>query len=188
MRQLLYWLCAALIVTALYATVAGAIQTVLRGGANDPQVQLAEDAATRLGQGAAAATLVGNTVDMGASLAPFVIVYNRQGQVLASSEQLNGQTPAVPTGVLTATAVGRERNVTWQPQSGVRIASVVVATPQGYVLSGRSLREVEGRIRSLELLIIVAWALAIGLLTLTFVASRFINPPSNTSLAFSPAD
>ena len=76
MRQLLYWLCAGLVITALYATVAGTIQTVLRGGANDPQVQLAEDAAAQLAQGASAATLVGSSVDMRASLAPFLISFS----------------------------------------------------------------------------------------------------------------
>lgn len=188
MRQLLYRLCAGLVITALYATVVGAAQAVLRSGANDPQVQLAEDVAARLGQGASAATLAGTAVDMAASLSPFVIVYDRQGQVLASSGQLNGQTPTLPTGVLQSTAMGGERKVTWQPQPGVRIASVVVATPQGYVVSGRSLREVEGRIGSLRMFVLVAWALTIGLLALTFVASRFIRSTVGMGLSFGSAD
>jgi hypothetical protein len=188
MRHLLYWLCAGLVITALYATVVGAVQAVLRGGANDPQVQLAEDAAARLGQGASAATLAGTAVDMAASLSPFVIVYDRQGQVLASSGQLNGRMPTLPSGVLQDTRIGSERKVTWQPQAGVRIASVVVATPQGYVVSGRSLREVEGRIEGLERFVLVAWALTIGLLSLTFAASRFIRPAAGMGLSFGSAD
>lgn len=184
MKQLLYWLCAALVITALYATVFAVTQAVLRGGANDPQIQVAEDAAAQLGRGANATSLVGDTVDLGASLAPFTIVYDRQGNVLASSGRLNGQIPLLPTGVLTSTAVGSEHKVTWQPQPGVRIASVVVANDQGYVLSGRSLREVERRIDSLELLVAVAWALSCGLLLLTYVASRFVRPARGAGWAF----
>ncbi|MFN8515337.1 MAG: hypothetical protein U0232_21240 [Thermomicrobiales bacterium] len=188
MKQSLYWLCAALVITALYATVFVVVQAVLRGGANDPQIQLAEDAAAQLGRGAGATSLVGDPVDIGASLAPFVIVYDRQGNLLASSGRLNGQVPLLPTGVLASTAVGSERKVTWQPQPGVRIASVVVANDQGYVLSGRSLREVERRIGSLEQLVAVAWALSCGLLLLTFVASRFVRPARGQGWLFgSPA-
>ena len=120
------------------------------------------------------------------SLAPFVIVYDRQGQVLASSGQLSGQIPTLPSGILTGTILGTERKITWQPQPGVRIASVVVAAPQGYVLSGRSLREVEGRTSDLERFVAVAWALTIVLLALTFLASRFFPPCSRRGPVFQP--
>ena len=176
MRQLLYWLCAALIVTALYATIIGVAQTVLRSEANDPQLQLAEDAAAQLSQGQAATKLIGRDVDLATSLAPFLVIYDRQGQVLGSSGRLDGQIPTLPAGVLHGVLAGGERTVTWQPQSGIRVAAVVVGTDQGYVLSGRSLREVERRTRDLETFILVAWMLSIGLLGLTFLLSRLLRP------------
>ena len=133
MRQLLYWLCAALVITALYTTIGGVIQNVLRSGADDPQLQLAEDAAAHLGQGTTTANPSGASVDIAASLAPFLIVYDRQGRVVSSSAELNGVTPTLPDGVLTSMPVGGEKKVTWQPQAGVRVAAVVVATEQGYI-------------------------------------------------------
>jgi hypothetical protein len=52
-------------------------QQVLRMSANDPQIQLAEDAAGRLAAGENAARVVPERlVDMANSLAPFVIVYD----------------------------------------------------------------------------------------------------------------
>jgi hypothetical protein len=59
---------------------------------------------------------------------------------------LDGKIPIVPLGVL-ENSKGKDYNfVTWQPKSGVRIASVSVSAKNYYVLSGRSLKEVEKRI------------------------------------------
>lgn len=172
MRRLVYWLTAALIISGGYLTLYASVQHVLRAGANDPQIQLSEDAAQRLAQGRAPATLVGEDVDVGASLAPFLIVYNPTGEVLASSARLDGRTPSLPSGVLHDTTPNHESRLTWQPQAGVRLASVVVAAPQGYVLSGRSLREVERRERDAEIIIGAAWLVSLGLLALTFVLTQ----------------
>ena len=168
MKRYVYWLAAALIVSGIYFTIYAAVQHALRIGANDPQIQLAEDAAARLGEGRPAATLIGESVDTATSLAPFVIVYDPSGEVRASSARLDGRTPPLPPGVLRATTPGHENRLTWQPQPGVRLASVVVATPQGYVLAGRSLREVERRERDAELVIGIAWLLSLGVLAVAF--------------------
>ncbi len=52
--------------------------------------------------------------------------------------------------------------LTWEPQSGVRIAAVVdsfnSATQSGYVLAGRNMREVETRIEKLAMQIGIGWA------------------------------
>ncbi len=131
-------------------------QQLLRTGANDPQVQLAEDAARALdtgadpmavvGPGSAVAGLAGEgTVDVATSLAPFMVVYDASGNVLATDAQLDGRDPMPPAGVLaTARAAGSDR-VTWQPRPGVRIATVTIGWSGGSVLAGRSLREVEAR-------------------------------------------
>jgi hypothetical protein len=182
MRHLLYWVCAALVITAIYATIGGVVQNVLRSGANDPQLQLAEDAAARMRQGITSTDPRVESVDIAASLAPFLIVYDRQGRVVSSSGQLNGQTPTLPEGVLTSMSVGGEKQVTWQPQAGVRVAAVVVATEQGYTVSGRSLREVEGRISELQRLILTAWVLSLSALALTYLVThvnRFSRPILN---------
>ncbi len=171
MKRLLYWLVAALLVSGVYFTLYAAVQQALRIGANDPQIQLAEDTAARLGQGRPAADPVGDAVDVATSLAPFLIVYDPSGHVVASSAQLAGRTPMLPAGVLHDATPGHEDRLTWQPRPGVRLASVVVATPQGYVLAGRSLREVERRERDAELVIGAAWLVSLGVLAATFLVT-----------------
>jgi hypothetical protein len=145
----------------LAAGVAGTVYIVaqqgLRSGADSPQLQLAEDAARALDAGAAPETVAGPpTVDVARSLAPFLVVFDSQHRALASNGQLDGTTPAPPSGVLDhAVATGAPNRVTWQPRQGVRIATVTVAWSGGTVMAGRSLREVE-RLEDQALLLVVA--------------------------------
>jgi hypothetical protein len=143
------WLPTAVIITALCGLVYGSVQQVLREDANDPQIQMAEDAATALSQDAAReSVLPAAHIDLAQSLAPFVIVFDEAGAPLASSAQLHGQVPTIPPGVFEYVRQHGEDRITWQPERGVRMAIVVVGytgTQQGFVLTGRSLREVEKR-------------------------------------------
>jgi hypothetical protein len=82
-------------------------------------------------------------VDIGKSLAPFTIIYSKSGQVVAGSGYLSGSIPTAPLGILTQAKGNAYNSVTWQPQTGVRIAAVAMAANNYYVLSGRSLTEVE---------------------------------------------
>jgi hypothetical protein len=156
---------------ALYAIP----QQVLRQGANDPQLQLAGDLVARLEQGVAPAEAVpAGQIDMARSLAPFVIVYDDRGQPLASQAQLNGKTPAPPTGVFNFARLHGEERVSWQPVlgsvPGVRIAAVVqrVKHPDGsaagFVLAGRSLVQVEEREAQVSHMAGVAWIAMLGLI------------------------
>jgi hypothetical protein len=157
------WLPVALVATALVGFTYVAVQQVYRNGADDPQVQMAEDAAARLDAGDAVAdVLVGDPVNMSASLAPFLIVYDAHNQVIAGTGVLNGASPVPPIGVLdTARAATRDR-VTWQPADGVRIASVSAATRDGrVVLAGRSLREAERHVADLGPLALAGWIAAL---------------------------
>jgi hypothetical protein len=124
-------------------------QGSLRQSANDPQLGMATDLASRIARGTAPEAAVPNDqTDMDASLSAFVIAYDEQGQVLASSAQLNGSVPQLPRGVLDFVRKNGEERVTWAPRRDVRIASIVrhVAGPQGgFVLAGRNLREIEAR-------------------------------------------
>ncbi len=138
---------------ALYAIP----QQVLRTGANDPQIQMATDLAARLDRVGVTNGLLqtldytGRVVDIDQSLSPFLIVYDNQGRALGSNAQLDGITPVPPSGVFDYVRSHGEERVTWQPRHGshvVRIAAVVerVNGPApGFVLAGRSLREVEAR-------------------------------------------
>ena len=165
LRAFLYWLPVALAITVVSGLVYVAVQQDLRQGANDPQIQMAEDAATQLEKGEAAQTAAGSKqVDMARSLAPFLIIYDDAGRVLASAAQLNGQTPTLPAGVLQAAKQSGENRITWQPQADARTAAVVIpfgGSHPGFVLAGRSLREVEKRESKLTLSVGGAWVVAL---------------------------
>jgi hypothetical protein len=130
-------------------------------GANDPQIQMAEDAADHLaGGGTPESVLPASRIDIARSLAPFVVVYDRAGGPLATSGLLHGQVPVLPSGVLDYVRDNGEDRVTWQPENGVRIAAVVTSYggPQpGFVLAGRSLREVEKRESQTESIVGILW-------------------------------
>lgn len=160
---------------ALYAIP----QQVLRQGANDPQIQMSTDLAAILnrygvtdGLHQGALLQSGGVVDMGQSLSPFLIVYDDQGHALGSNAQLNGQTPAPPQGVFDFVRSHGEERVTWEPiphSHAVRIAAVVerVNGPQpGFVLAGRSMREVEARIAQVSQMARFTWFGMLGVIAL----------------------
>ena len=156
----------AVAVTALCGLIYLAVQTDLRIGANDPQIQFAEDAATALAQGKQPSDVVPTaTVDIASSLAPHLTVFDEQGRPLLSSARLEGSTPRPPPGVFAYARSHPDNRFTWQPQSGVRIAAVVKyhgGPKPGFVLAGRSLREVEKREDQLASVVALAWVLTLG--------------------------
>jgi hypothetical protein len=172
------WLPMVTLVTILCALVYVVDQQALRMSANDPQIQLAEDGAGALAQGASAQSLLPtNTIDVATSLAPFMIVYNDTGEPTASSGFLHGKIPTLPAGILDYVRNTGEDRVTWQPEGGVRIATVVVrasGTSSGFVLVGRSLRETEKRVDQLTLLVGLAWLASLFATLLSIVLSELI--------------
>ena len=162
------WLPFAVTGAALVLLVSVSVQQNYRQSANDPQIQIAEDAASALQNGATPQSVVPiQTVDVSASLAPFLIITDANGTVLASTAKLNEKIPMPPSGTLAAAK--NENRFTWQPQDGVRLATVVryyTGTNPGYVIAGRNLREVEIRESQLE---DIALLDLIGLLAGTFL-------------------
>jgi len=176
-RGLTIWLPVAAAATVLAGLIYAAVQHDLRSGANDPQVQMAEDAARALDHGALPSSVVApSAVDMATSLAAFLIVVDRSGQPVASSAELHGRSPVPPAGVLDAARRTGENTLTWQPEAGVRIASVTVPYRDGYVVAGRSLRLVEQRESDVELIVGLGWLA-------TLVVSAVVTAVALTVLA-----
>jgi hypothetical protein len=174
------WLPLAAMGVVLCGVIYVVAQQGLRIGANDPQIQMAQDAATALAEGQNPASLVPTaTVEISQSLAPFTMVFSDAGTVVASSARLHGQVPALPGGLLDYVRQHGEDRVTWQPESGVRMATVIVrvsGSPGGFVLAGRSLLEVEKRIdQALLLSSLGALAVAAGSL-IVVVLCEFAFP------------
>jgi hypothetical protein len=170
----------ALVLSALATGLALALNTipqqVLRLGANDPQIQLADDLTARLEEGIPPAeALPAGFVDMARSLSSFVIAYDDQGRPLASQAQLNGQTPAPPRGVFDYVRQHGEERLSWQPilgnAHGVRIAAVVQrvgGAHPGFVLAGRNMREVEAREEQVQQMAGLTW---IGMLAVILIGT-----------------
>ncbi len=183
--SLKYWLLAAIIITGLFFLTYAAVQQAIRQSANDPQIQMSEDTATKLAGGQSAQGIVPReSVDIATSIAPYMIIFDANGKPVASSAQLNGKTPTLPSGVFDYVKQHGEDRITWQPQDGVRSAIVVTqfkGSNSGFVLAGRSLREVEKREDSIMQLLIIGW---VGLLLFTFLVTAFLfRKPSGARTA-----
>ncbi len=144
------WLPLAAALCILCGLVYVCVQQMYRHGADDPQIQLAEDAARARAAGAAADAVLpgGAPVDLAHSAAPWIAVYDAEGRALAASGLLDGAAPSLPAGLFPLTQRLGRHTVTWMPRREVRMATVLVAVDGGrggFVAAGRSLREVEKR-------------------------------------------
>jgi hypothetical protein len=178
----------ALITTALCGLVYIAVQQNYRISANDPQIQMAEDAAAKLNAGDAPASVVDRNallINIATSLAPWVAVYDSSGLPLEASSQLDNAPPHLPAGVFNVNAraliddpvwKNNEYRFTWQPRAGVRQAVVLVQTNDGkyFVAAGRSLREVEVREDNLTLMVGAAWIVTLAALAIASVIGWWI--------------
>jgi hypothetical protein len=172
-----HWLPLAVAVTVLAVTAFGIGQQILRSGANDPQVQLAEDAAAHLEAGASPGDVIpSGETDIANSLAPWVIVYGPNRRPLAGSARLDGKLAEYPASVFdNAPPGGRRNEVTWQPRAGVRAATVVVGFKGGWAVAGRSLRLVEEREDQVAGLAVAGWLAALIATAVTVLAAQLIS-------------
>jgi hypothetical protein len=181
-RAAAFFLPVAVLATLCCGLVYTAVQQDLRMRANDPQLQLAEDAARALDGGAQPSTLVGQAkVDVSASLAPFSVIFDASGNVLATDGRLDGHDPVPPLGVLDAARQNPPNRVTWEPRTGVRVATVTVPWHGGTVMSGRSLREVERQEDNVLFLAGVAWLVMLVSLAVVSVISARLWPSGSRS-------
>lgn len=175
-----HWLPLAVATTLIIGLSYLLVQQDLRISANDPQIQMTEDAASALGVGQTIESIVPATrIDIATSLAPYLVVYDDTGKPIASSGLLRGQMPILPSGVFDAARVSGENRITWQPEPGVRSAIViarVAGARRGFVMAGRSLREVEKREDNTLLLAVLGGIATLGALLVVIIALEFIFP------------
>ena len=182
-RALAFFLPVAVLATLGCGLIYVEVQQDLRSGANDPQFQLAGDAAARLDGGATPGSVVdrSTTVDPSASLASFVIVFDSNHTVLATNATLDGGVPVPPRGMLDAAVSGSPSAVTWQPYAGVRIAAVTVTWKGGFVLAGRSLSRVEQLETNAELIAGSAGLCILAALPIASFAAAWLWPRGSDS-------
>jgi len=182
-RPLLMFILVAAMVTGISLTIYASVQQSYRQGANDPQIEATEAVGDLLDQGAPPDGILGQSsgVDMSKSLSLFIIIFDKDGKVTASSGKLGDTTPAPPSGIFDYLKSHDQERFTWEPQKGVRIAAVIkkVSGDKGYVLAGRSLREVEMRVQSLTVMVGIAW---IALLVLSGLMALLAVIPKNLEI------
>lgn len=183
--KILFWLLSCFLVTLFCGLVYASTQQILRQDANDPQIQIAEDYAAVLNTGENSVDVIPkDSVNLNRSLSPFVMIFDKDGKLLASNADIKNGAPTPPQGVfdadyttkdlvtlkkqLSGENTGAEKIFTWQPAPDVRLASVLVKYNSGFVLSGRSLREVEIRENQMFRFALIAWILGIGVSTFAF--------------------
>jgi len=143
-RTFWMWFPLAISITLVVGIAYALTQQTYRQSANDSADALALQVATDLTNGTALDTT--RTSDISQSLMPFYVVYDASGKALEGTGTLNGALPIPPVGVLNSAKLNGIDRVTWQPQSAVRIASVIrsVSSSNGaFVLAGQSLARTE---------------------------------------------
>jgi hypothetical protein len=177
LQKRVLWLGLALLVTLMTLVVYVAVQQSLRIGANEPQRSMAQDVARDLENHKQPQSLTNGYIDMRSNMAPFIIIYDKFGKVVAGNGYLDNSIPQVPIGTLAATKGHKINAVTWQPADKVRIASVSVEAGDYYVLGGRSLSIVEKQIRSFT-----QWTLSFlaASLVVIYLGYRLAKPKART--------
>lgn len=178
------WIPLAIAITLMCALVYAALQQTERQALNDPQIQMAEDAAAILKNGGSPADVVprGKTIDASASLAPWIAVYDASGTPLESDAVLSGAPPKPPKGSFDAARASGSNlpHNTWESADGTRTALVLVWVPDKelFVAAGRNMREVEDREWALAVLVASAWiATLAATLVAAWLGARFTAQP-----------
>jgi len=156
----------------VYATV----QQNYRQSANDPQIQIAQDTIATINSGFSPKDAVfRNRIDISKSLAPFIIIYDESGKPITSGAVLDGKTPIPPKGAFDFAKKFGENRFTWEPKNGVRNAVVLAyykGKESGFVLAGRSMREVEIRETRLEIQVGLAWIVILAATLIAVIISE----------------
>lgn len=181
----------ALVLTGLATVLALALyaipQQVLRRGADDPQVEMADNLVGQLEQGITAGTAVpADKIEIAHSLSPFVIAFDDQGRPIASQAAINGQMPTLPKGTLDYVREHGEYRFTWRPSGATRIAAVVRRVHgdhPGFVLAGRSLREETLRQIAVKQMATLAWIAMLALIVVGTAAFGWVTRPRSVPSA-----
>lgn len=177
--DLITYFTAAVILSIIILLIYTSVQQSHRSGANDPQLELARDMASRLNNNKTIDPyMTGDAIEISQSLAVFKTLYSQDGKPLRSTGFLNGNLPNLPAGVFNFTKNNDENVVSWQPSAGVRMAMVIHAVKTGgvgFVAVGRSLLEVEKREANLTKMVLISWAACMGMLLLHWLLLSYFR-------------
>lgn len=167
------WVPLAVAVTASCILLYAVMHQSYRSEQYDPQMQIAEDVALRVSAGVKPVTFaIKDQTDIAVSLSPWLAIYDATGTPIVSTGLLRGEMPQPPRTVFSdlrartteassSVAEAKESTLTWEPEAGVRHAIVVVEAGDHFVVTGRSMREVDERTWNMESLIGIGWVLTL---------------------------
>ena len=152
----------ALAATVLFLTIYFVMEQNYRSNANDPQIQMAQDEANNLNTTQGTGFSYGQNVDLSKTLATFNVIYDNNGKLITPTVA-NGASATLPSGVASYAKKHGEDIFTWNINN-TRIAAVVEKFDRGYVLVGRSLKEIDKRIGQMAGLVFIFWLISLVVL------------------------
>lgn len=167
------WVPLAVAVTASCLLLYALMQQSYQSEQYDPQIQVAEDVALRVGAGVKPVTFaIKDQADIAVSLSSWFAIYDAAGTPIVSTGLLRGEMPQPPQTAFSdlraraleqpnGVAKAKESRMTWEPEADVRHAVVVVEAGDHFVVAGRSMREIDGHIWNMESLIGIGWVLTL---------------------------
>ena len=133
-------------------------QQSIRLGANEEPMRLATDTKLKLDGGQnVSAVISSDKVNINESLSAFVMIYDKNKKLIATSGMMGSAEPSYPSGVFDVVAKKGEDRVTWQTADKHRFASVAIKYNDGYIVAAKSLVESEKLIDTIGKLVLLAF-------------------------------
>lgn len=151
-----------------------AVQQNYRLSADDQQIQISEDASNYFKNGGQISDPP-NKLEISQSLNVYYLAFDSKKKLLATSAVLHEKPAVVPDGVFDYAKNKGQNRFTWQPEKGIRVAAVLTyfkGKNEGYVLAGKSLKEVDKRTDALKTIALISWA---GSLVLSLIIILFFE-------------
>jgi hypothetical protein len=181
-KFILLWVIALFIITLTCSIAYLVTQQSLRLGANAVPALLAKDTAINLQDGQSPeSSIPTKRIDASQSGDGFVMVFDKNKNLVATSGMMKTQVPQYPKGVLAYVAKNGEDRVTWQTQTGLRFASVAIQSKQYYIVGASSLTETENLIDHITKLVMYIWLVcfvgtSIAILVIFAVVKKYLTP------------
>ncbi|HEX5447586.1 MAG TPA: hypothetical protein VFW90_00030 [Candidatus Saccharimonadales bacterium] len=171
------WLAMAGVATLILGGAYAMVQQSTRLSADDLPLSSAQTARQELATGSSAKDVVPKLkTDMRSDSSLFMIVTDDTQHIIASSAELDGQTPLPPRGVFSFTNKHGADHFTWEPANDVRLATRVLkygqGTNSGFIITGQSLKPYEERISTYTWIALAAWIAALAWSFLILVLPR----------------
>ena len=108
-------------------------------------------------------------VNVANNLSTFITVYDHEKNVIASSGELDGETPALEPQFLENTNQYVRNYFDWRPSQDVHLAGTTVAVgDDGYVLVGRNMQEADRQGNRVTKAVVIGWIASVIILTVGF--------------------